>query len=452
MSVADLFHKKSLIIVLSYTPAGLGHLRVTQALYHGLPGGVTPVLLGAQEKSIRFIYRLISSNPFTRMAMEFVQNGVAQDVFTAIYRYYLRNDTKLLKEQLLTLLEQRVTVPQTLLVVASHYGLAHQLAMIKQEFEKAYDINIILAVQVTDDSPQPIWYVYGADMIFVPSEKTKKELQKYGKREHLPEVPMTVNAYPVSPLLSDHLTKAEFDNRVEQVTYQSEKPLHIAIPVSGAAIGMDYYTDLINHLHQDLQRADFHIVTKSAPFTQEFITAVGSLPYASVATSVHDRGTVDLYEQLYRTHTIGLEITKPSEQAFKVLFTPKQIGGAIMLFATPVGRQEYDNLAFMRRHGLIPSKQMQQKLFDLAAKNSLLFDDKELILALAKTWRGVQLPKKSAATAQFILWCLRQGIFAAMTHYEKPHDLSPEAKIELSDEGIRTFWQEVANLLVESQS
>ncbi len=50
----------SLLLIFTYAPAGLGHLRVTDALYHGLPKGVQPVILGAHDRAVGAIHRFMS--------------------------------------------------------------------------------------------------------------------------------------------------------------------------------------------------------------------------------------------------------------------------------------------------------------------------------------------------------------------------------------------------------
>lgn len=55
---------KSLLIIFAYAPAGLGHLRVTDALYQGLPKDInTPLILGSQDETITYLHRLMSLNP-----------------------------------------------------------------------------------------------------------------------------------------------------------------------------------------------------------------------------------------------------------------------------------------------------------------------------------------------------------------------------------------------------
>lgn len=56
----------SMLLIFTYAPAGFGHLRVTNALYHGLPSGANPVLLGAQDYSINYVHRIASNYRITR--------------------------------------------------------------------------------------------------------------------------------------------------------------------------------------------------------------------------------------------------------------------------------------------------------------------------------------------------------------------------------------------------
>src|SRR5579871_5517363 len=179
MSSQQILFDPSLVIVFATAPAGLGHLRVTDALYHGLPKEANVVLLGAQDKSISSLYRFISIHPITRQMMEWVQHGYPEELFTLGYRYYLRSQTELLLQQLQTILDERMNVPRSMLIVATHFALAHQLAQIKEYLMKKTSTRIFLAVQVTDDSPQMIWYVQGADAIFVPSDVTRKKLASF---------------------------------------------------------------------------------------------------------------------------------------------------------------------------------------------------------------------------------------------------------------------------------
>ena len=79
------------VIVLAQALTGLGHLRVSHALYHGLPPGAHALLLSSQDESVNSIHALTSIHPFFRNVMEFTQHGWAEDVFTVLARRYFRS-------------------------------------------------------------------------------------------------------------------------------------------------------------------------------------------------------------------------------------------------------------------------------------------------------------------------------------------------------------------------
>lgn len=68
MSLAAL-SKKSTLVILAYSPTGLGHLRVTNALYEGLPKDISPILLGAQDKTTGNLHRFVSAHPFLKCSL-----------------------------------------------------------------------------------------------------------------------------------------------------------------------------------------------------------------------------------------------------------------------------------------------------------------------------------------------------------------------------------------------
>lgn len=435
---------KSLLLILSYAPLGLGHLRVSDAFYHGLPPGITPVLLGAQDKSLTTFYRFVSIHPITRWLMEHVQNGVLENVFTYLYRNYLQNHTTLLHQQFVTLLEERFEIPKTVLVIASHFGLAHQLGTIKKKLEEETSIKIFLVVQVTDDSPQHIWYVESADIIFVPSAFTKKKLLEYAKNTDQKITNIIVNPYPVDPLLSAKLTPHRFEERLSQVNPEISKSLRVMIPISGAAVGMGYYKEIISYLTKKQPAFTFDIIIKSAPYTKDFLATITSYSGVNIHISPHHRGVVDMYMQAYKEENFALEITKPSEQAFKIMLSPRDFGGTILLFTQPVGRQEYENLNFIKRHHLIPSKQEKYHLWNLAANNDPIPD---YLLNEASNWRGLRLPQDPTLAGQFIWWCFKEKVFQRMMH----HKLLEETE-EIGSNGVERFWKNVTDQIQQLSS
>ncbi len=435
--------KKSLVIVFAYAPTGLGHLRVTDALYHGLPENAAPLLLGSQDKTLSEIYRLTSIHRLASSVLEFFEFFAPA---VTIYKKYLRSHTNLLYGQLLTILDERLTVPETVVLVATHFGLAQQLGAIKGKIEQARGVKVFLFVQVTDDSPHPLWYVEGADIIFVPSFKTKKAFQDYAGEAKLPAVHFQVSSYPVTPTLTQALHADEYAERREELDNTHTRKIHFAIPVSGAAIGTNFIERFTSALHAKNEKFHFHIMVKDAFYTQSFIKDMKRRSYVELATSTHDRGTVDAYEEVYKKNIIALEMTKPSEQTFKVLCSPKNRGGAMLLLAPPVGKWEFDNLNFLHRHNLIPLPETERALLELVEKDDA---PSEQLLEAAKSWRALILPQDKNLAVKFVLWCLKNKIFYSMAHYELENKDSDENKQELSPEGVQEFWESVSAFLKE---
>lgn len=439
---------KSLLIIFTYSPTGLGHLRVTDALFHGLAKDASePLLFNSQDASLVFLHRVMSVNPLIRRWAEWAQSGLTEDAMTAIYRFFVRSHTELLYNQMLTLISERYERPTRVLVIASHFGLAHQLAEIKQKLEMKMKIRMILVVQVTDDSPQHIWYVFGADLTFVPSEKTKEQLLQYGEQAKLPWIQIVVNAYPLSPVLNKTLANYEINRRIFQVDHSEKTPIEVIIPISGAAVGTDLFAILTDELHKKSSRFMFHVVCKIAPFTQKFIKEMTKRSYINLVLGTHDQEVVDAYERVYQQTIISLEITKPSEQSFKALLDCTKRSASILLFTEPVGRQEYDNLEFLRRHKLIPDKAELKQLWKLAQNEQLTQTERTQWLRKAALWRGISLSEDPLAAANFIWWCLRNGIFTAMMTCKIKQSEDDPHKQELNSDGVKTFWKMVEALV-----
>ncbi|VVA44220.1 conserved hypothetical protein [Candidatus Roizmanbacteria bacterium] len=432
---------RSLLICFAYAPAGLGHLRVTDALYHGLPKGTnTPLLLGSQDKTITYLHRFMSLNPFVRNLTTWAEKGFLENLTTFIYKYLLRSHTDLLYEQMKTIVSESYALPSKILIIATHFGLAHQLSAIKERLEKDTRIKVILVVQVTDDSPHHIWYIPGADLIFVPSEKTQRELSQYGKKINSVVVPITVNPYPISPILSKPLTEGQYKEKLVQVDNRNPTlPIQVIIPISGAAVGTDYFTILTAELNKRSSRFLFHIICKDAPFTKKFISEIAVHEYIRIYGAQEDRKVINIYEDVYQKNIISIEITKPSEQSFKALLDCKAKNAPLLLFTEPIGRQEYDNLDFLKRHKLIPNNQDQEILMQMKISPE--------ILAKASSWRGIRLIRDPVKAAQFIYWCLESEIFSKMMRYKPVFTNDHLHQNELAPDGVKKFWEKVADLL-----
>jgi len=441
-------NSQSLLIIFAYAPTGFGHLRVSDALYRGLPSYISPLLLGSRDKSLSYLYRLVSVNPLTRAIFEWFEHGILERITTPVYRWYLRSHTQILYEQFITILDQRLISPQTVLIIATHFGLAHQIASLKERLMAERKIKILLAVQITDDIPHRIWYIPGADIIFVPSDRTKKKLEEYGKHAGLPPVTFETNPYPTNPLLNIDLTKDENENKLSQVDFEKTSKIHMMIPISGAAVGTAPLTKLIDELYTLSHRFVFHVVTKNAPYTRVFVSEMLNRTFIKLIVSSVDKDVINKYVEIYTNEIISLEVTKPSEQAFKALLNTDKRGGVILLFTTPIGKQEHYNLDFLIRHNLIPSSIQEKSLWNLAEKNKTL--DKEQAKKIrdsAKEWRGISIPNEPKKAAKFILWCLKRGLFTAMMQKKYfPRSGDPHAE-ELNPHGVEKFWQKVEAMI-----
>ncbi len=397
------------LVVFTYAPTGLGHIRVTDALHDGLPDSFDSVVFAPNDPSIEFIHRLISINVLLRRLMEWVQQGLPQRVFTHFYRKFLKTHTENIFLEFTSLIKSLPGPHSKIIVVATHFGLAYQIGVLKPLLEKELNLEIKLVVQVTDDSPQSIWYVDVADLIVVSSQYVSDVLQKYGKSAKLKPVKFMISHYPVSPLLAQQLTPDQTNQRLNQYNPNSGDFIHIMIPISGAAVGMNYFIKLTEKLRQLSSRYIFHVVCRQAPFTDNFIIYTRTKKYINLYTAESYQNTVDLYENVYQKNIIAAEITKPSEQAFKALLRNDSVGGSFIFFAQPVGRQEFDNLNYLYRNDM-----------------------------LSEFGRGVQLPFGTTNSARFI-----HNLFSNGTLYNNFQILQKTQPPQIDTVG--EFWKIIEN-------
>jgi hypothetical protein len=291
-------------------------------------------------------------------------------------------------------------------------------------------------VVVTDDSPQKIWGVVGADLIFVPSETTKAKLTEYMQQitvERIPEV--VVQPYPVSPKLSRRLPTAGIMARRRQLAANSDELLQLVIPISGAAVQLSFFQDLIKTIDGE---ASMTLVSRDSGYTHDFLDWCQARPDVEVAAALLDAEVVEQYLAVFDRKVVGLEVTKPSEQTFKALLTPEQRGGVVLLFSQPVGRQERDNLSFMRRHHLIPSVEDEYQL--QAVVTGTVTQAERDLLERARSWRGVLLPMEGKVAGKAVLRWRNAGVLGTMAHFS---GFMPGHR-ELSDQGVKRIWEEIA--------
>ncbi len=437
----DHIKDKNLLTIFTYAPAGLGHLRVTDALYDALPKGARhPLLLGSHDEFITSVHKVTSNNPLGRALFEWVQSGVPEDVATVVYRSFLRIAPRHIYNQLRTIIDQRIDRPTSVLIVATHPSLAHQIAAIKRKFEKEQNIKMYLIVQVTDDCAVHIWYVPEADIMFVPSEFTKKLFVQYAQSHGYPPIQIEVNGYPISPKLAKERSNV-CENKFKQVAPDSEENIHVMVPLSGAAVGTDYLARVINGLARGTHNFRFHIVAQLSLRSVQFLHKLDKIKTIDLHISPSTREVVNEYDSVYQRFPIAFEITKPSEQSFKSLLKPGQVGGSVLLFTQPVGRWEQDNLAFLRRHHLIPALIDTTKMYSGDAQFL-----KEYCYKNAGDWRGLQLPENPEQAVAFFRACLQAGIFMRMMNCSSGINTGSK-NIEIDSHGAQRLWSIVDSLL-----
>ncbi len=445
-STIDQLTDRQLLLVLTYTPAGLGHLRIMDALYHGLPETVNPVVLGSRDKSIQIIHRMTSIHPIGRAIFEWLQTGPLSSTASRLYRYSLRMNTSVVYDEMDRLLAERVEQPERILVVCTHFGLAHKLAAIKERLQKQARVRMVLVVFVSDDTFQPIWFIDGADLLVVASQYIKRKYAAYGERLGRNER-IEVVAYPLHPRLGKKLSPLQMAEKTRQLDAKAGDPIHVSIPISGAAVGTEYFSRLVAFLREKSGRFLFHIVSKDAPFTKSFLSQLAGKAWVNLHVGKQDREVVDLYDVLMEEQTICLEVTKPSEQAFKALLGTQSRGGVILLFSQPVGSQEYDNLDFLVRHSLVPSEETNDQLWELVGDNVRM--DPALRTRLfeeSRTWRGVRIPNDPQKASDFIWWMFTSGIFARMLAGNLDLKVKDEQSGILGSDGVAEFWDLVTSV------
>lgn len=422
------------LVLFTVAPTGLGHIRVMDALKDGLYPGVVSETIGLQNINASKIHSLGSRIPFLTKITEFYQtNPLAEAIVSKIYINYLKGRKKEIFENLASVASEHSDY-KFWVIISTHYALAYSILAVKEEIEKEFGVEIMLCVVVTDDSPQRVWAVKDADIVFVPSQKTKETLIKLG----MPEEKLKVISFPVSPRLTQKLSKDEFGKIVEQFNPKSKLAMQIEIPISGAAVQLVYLEKVIQILSPE-PLFQFTVVGLSSIYTKSFFERIVKLPHVQVSIGATNEETVELYESIfYQPMRPAIEITKPSEQTFKAILNPNERGGVILLLTDPVGRQEKDNLEFLVRHKLMPDKEQRQRLEGFLLQDKPLSEEEKSFCHYnASHWRAIKLPSNPELTAKFIKRLKEEGIFASMLSYVA------EAQPELTSNGVKMIWDEI---------
>lgn len=431
------FLRDEIMIIMTTAPTGLGHIRVTKALKDALPLNIRIEIMGLASSRIQFLHRITSTSTIGRILMEFMQtNPIAEEVLTRIYRKELRTKTRSVSNRIKELVLRRRPKPKLVVIVSTHMSLAHQIAAIKKRLGKELGVKIFLAVVVTDDSPQKLWAVYGADLITVPSIETKHGISDYIRRidKKVPEV--EVVPYPLAPVFYQNLSDDEYMNRTKQVQPSTDTPIKVLLPISGAATQLSYFKDLITRLIKK-SNTRITIVSRESKHTNAFLEWAMREPHIEVIADIIDRDVVESYESILSQEIFSIEITKPSEQSFKSLLAPNKKGGVILCFSGPIGRQEYDNLRFLQKNKLIPTNEENKMIIDILNTKKEIPNE---IVKKAKRWRGIILSKNPNEAAKQILALRRSGLFLEMMKYKNAN-----IDLTLKDDGAEKFWEVVWN-------
>ena len=409
------------LLIFTYAPAGLGHLRVTDALVDSRPKNYPYIMLGSYDRFITNFHRFFSTNPIAKWIFTVSQYGLMEDFVTAIYRAVLVMTSGQIYKQLKEIVEGRKDVEEVW-VVATHFGMAHQIGAIKEKLIKDTGKTVRLMVQVTDDTSQHIWCIRGTDLTFVPSLRTKTLLERYANK-HKMNLLFEVVPYPICPILTKELEKK--DERMK-VFSSSSKQINVAVPISGAAVGLTFMTKLISAVVKKSNRFKFWVLVKSSIYTDIFLMNLSKLPNVELVTGRNDNEMISLYELLYQNNLMHLEITKPSEQAFKAILPPSLVGGSVLLFTSPVGRQEYENIDFLVRQGLMP-----RSTYDVAEKSDS---------TTSNFPRAIRLSKDAQIAGNFIIWGLESGLFSKLSSSDFRFSDQAVSSEEVGPDGAYKFW------------
>lgn len=420
--------ENSLVLFLD-EETGLGHIRVTDALSDSIPSWVEKVFV-REPDDVLVRAHAASSSSFGKWLQEKMQYGIWQYLTTPLLRMLFWFTAARYAQKILQQIEIHSSA-EHIFFICTHFAPAHRLSHFLPFWRLRYPKKTFhLIVQVTDDSPQYIWYIPGADLTLVPSAVTKIVLEKYAKHLFMRKHEIAVSPYPVSSFLSLPLSKEECAQRQMQLDPLHPAPMNVCIPISGAVVGTEFFLDFIQKLHARIPKTQFFVVCRETPGAQAFLEALKQFPYVKTYTGFRPAEVVEIYEMLYRTEVIAAEVTKPSEQAFKTMLGPSAKGGVIMLFTEPVGRQEKDNLDYMRREGLLPTPLEQENIREGKGEGSHL-------------WRGYTLLGGVAGAVEFIKALFEGGEFLrniTCLLEKNAQNTPPETSTD-------QFWQKVASLV-----
>jgi hypothetical protein len=442
MQIEKLTHQE-VKVVLGTSPTGLGHIRVTKALLDGLPENIQPEVIGIDDATVSFLYHIISTNIYLRSFFEFTQtNPIAEKLTTMILRHSQASDLKPTIKSLQKIIDNNPEIKK-IVFVSTHPAIATKIQKIIKK--KIFKIPILHTVIVTDDSPQRFWMI-PADRLVVPSRDTLRKMKQQFQEDRTNYANIIVAPYPINPKYKRVLESHVLFNKQEQLDPDNPQRARVCIPISGAAVQLEFYKSVVEELtcessSHEGREFTFSIITREGNFTQPFVDYFRNNSQVLFHIGANDLQTVQLYDELYeQLNPPTLEITKPSEQCFKVLTGPNTAGGPILLLTDPVGRQEHDNLKYLERFGFMPSSSTHEKLYQklLSERKSEVMD----FIPQARTWRALKLPSDPYEACKFIIACFQCGIFQAMQNF-----IGYTTTDEIAPNGVDIIWNEINSII-----
>jgi len=132
------------LFIFTTSPAGLGHIRVMDAIKEGRPSGITSVDIGITNIRANRIHDLGSRVKLFVKLTEFYQtNPLAEKIVTFYYAWYLRHHKKEVIREFQKIATQ-YPKNKVWVIISTHFALAHSISAAKEELEKSLGIKIYL--------------------------------------------------------------------------------------------------------------------------------------------------------------------------------------------------------------------------------------------------------------------------------------------------------------------
>jgi len=115
-----------------------------------------------------------------------------------------------------------------------------------------------------------------------------------------PKIDFEVQAYPISPVLTANLPPANSKIKFAQLDPEKNHTINLSIPISGAAVGLNFFNHIVDKLNHISPRFAFKIIVKSSNYTKNFIQKMLNIKNVELITSDKDREIVEKYEVVYK--------------------------------------------------------------------------------------------------------------------------------------------------------